>query len=135
MSHHAKSSVLTYKIHETINCCLTFRVSSLVQRPHFTAQNEPKIAINELRTLPLVHHTRRNFVKKITFFFQNCIDLNSTTFFKKRHIKIKFSQKLPRVLLIIVLLDTTEPFLLMDKLAQEKHLQLQEVPRNMLIVV
>ena len=42
------------------------------------------------------------------------------------HIKIKFLQKLPKELLIIVLLDITEPFLRMDKLDLVKHSQLQE---------
>ena len=57
---------------------------------------------------------------------QNFIDSNSIIYFKKTHIKIKFLQKLPKELLIIVLLDTTEPFLLMDKLDLVKHSQLQE---------
>ena len=60
------------------------------------------------------------------FYIQNSIDSNSIIFFKKMHIKIKFSQKLPKELLIIVLLDITEPFLLMDKLDLVKHSQLQE---------
>ena len=63
---------------------------------------------------------------KFHFYIQNYIDSNSTIFFKKMHIKIKFLQKLPKELLIIVLLDTTEPFLLMDKLDLVKHSQLQE---------
>ena len=60
------------------------------------------------------------------FYIQNSIDSNSIIYFKKMHIKIKFSQKLPKELLIIVLLDITEPFLLMDKLDLVKHSQLQE---------
>lgn len=63
---------------------------------------------------------------KLHFYIQNYIDSNSIIFFKKMHIKIKFLQKSPKELLIIVLLVITEPFLLMDKLDLVKHSQLQE---------